>query len=246
VSLLYSPRFLTERIPVGFWRGNSPERHAAGCPNPGPSRVDLKAGLHERVVTYLRNGSTVSATARHEDSTCFLCGLSLPEKAASQGRWVKAAGPLTYLEDGAFVWPAGLAHYVEKHNVDLPQVFLERCLRGGGRTGWVAAPRGQATRVTALDDRPHWQAHSWASCPDHLREHCILALEMADLDVTEDFDAVLVEQGATGEPLIELGLRFPLLAAGPRPAPWNHAGEPMTWKRVCDKATIDVVTLGLK
>lgn len=34
------------------------------------------------------------------------------------------------LTDGVYVWPEGLVHYIEKHNVRLPRQFVEHVLRG--------------------------------------------------------------------------------------------------------------------
>lgn len=39
------------------------------------------------------------------------------------------------LTDGTWVWPEGLAHYVERHNVDLPSRFLDHIARSSARTG---------------------------------------------------------------------------------------------------------------
>jgi len=49
------------------------------------------------------------------------------------------------LTDGVYVWPEGLAHYLEKHNVRLPQEFVDHVLKS-------IELRGQHHVVTMLDD----------------------------------------------------------------------------------------------
>ncbi|MFD7655251.1 hypothetical protein ACFV4N_14870 [Actinosynnema sp. NPDC059797] len=86
---------------IGYWLG--PE--APGWPDVR-SFVDRSpdAALRDRVVAYLRGGSVFVAAAG--TSPCRFCGQ--PNGSAE-------------LTDGArFVWPEGLAHYVEAHDVRLP------------------------------------------------------------------------------------------------------------------------------
>jgi len=237
-----------EHIRAGYYAGDSAERRAAGLPNPKHSTAGLTAEQTASVVRYLRGGEGLCQQGKREDAVCYVCGATLPDKdhktLTNKGGRLKAA----HQTDGAFLWPAGLAHYVEEHDVELPPALVARALRAAASTagviGWVSAPRGQATRVTTLDANVHWQAKSWDYCTENLREQCILALEMLDLEVMEPFDAVLVDGGAAGPP-IELGLRLSLREVGPRPKVPDHAGEPMTWERVCDKGTIDARVLGL-
>jgi hypothetical protein len=47
------------------------------------------------------------------------------------------------LTDGEWVWPAGLAHYVEEHSVFLPEPF-------------VKTMRWQDWHVPVLDNEPHF------------------------------------------------------------------------------------------
>ena len=237
-----------EHIRVGYYAGDSAERRADGLPNPRHSTAGLTPAQTKAVVSYLRSGEGLVHAGMREDCVCYICGASLPDKEHKATTSPRGRMGAAHQTDGAFLWPAGLAHYVEKHDVELPHEMIERALRvaagTAGVVGWVAAPRGQATRVTALDKVVHWQAKAWASNTDNLREQCILALELAGLDVEGALDAVLVD-GCKDGPPIELGLRLPLLDAGPRPAAKEHAGDPMTWERIPDKTTIDVRTLGL-
>lgn len=86
---------------IGYWLG--PE--APGWPDV-QSFVDqsLDAVLRDQVVKYLRGGTVFVATAG--TSRCRICG---------------QANGNTELTDGVrFIWPEGLAHYVETHHVRLP------------------------------------------------------------------------------------------------------------------------------
>jgi hypothetical protein len=86
---------------IGYWLG--PE--APGWPDVR-TFVDpsLDSALRDRTVAYLRGGSVFVAAAG--TSLCRICGQ------------INGSAELT---DGVrFVWPEGLAHYVEAHNVRLP------------------------------------------------------------------------------------------------------------------------------
>ncbi|MBB5803089.1 hypothetical protein F4560_002857 [Saccharothrix ecbatanensis] len=86
---------------IGYWLG--PE--APGWPDVR-TFVDpsLDSALRDRAVAYLRGGSVFVAAAG--TSLCRICGQ------------INGSAELT---DGVrFVWPEGLAHYVEAHNVRLP------------------------------------------------------------------------------------------------------------------------------
>ncbi|MER5261929.1 hypothetical protein ABTZ99_07610 [Actinosynnema sp. NPDC002837] len=86
---------------IGYWLG--PE--APGWPDvrsfvdPSPD-----AALRDRVVAYLRGGSVFVAAAG--TSACRLCG--------------RMNGSAELTDGVRFVWPEGLPHYVEAHNVRLP------------------------------------------------------------------------------------------------------------------------------
>lgn len=71
--------------------------------------------------------------------------------------------------DGAWVWPEGLAHYVEVHGVRLPERFVRRASRGLGalagivrparregmidESGWLAWGRAQGASLDAAEVR---------------------------------------------------------------------------------------------
>ena len=91
---------------IGYWSGPGEEH----WPEPAlfvdggadPSKL-------RRVGEYLRSGTVFVAQAG--TSPCRLCG---------------SANGSTELTDGVyFVWPEGLAHYVEAHNVRLPDEITQ-------------------------------------------------------------------------------------------------------------------------
>lgn len=57
------------------------------------------------------------------------------------------------LTDGTFVWPEGLAHYVERHDVKLPDHFLQHVRE---RQGVIAPFRAPKPRF-GLYDRSAWE-----------------------------------------------------------------------------------------
>jgi hypothetical protein len=87
-------------VRIAYWRG----AQAPGWPDPREF-VDVSWDPSEResVADYLRRGFV--ARAYMGKSLCRLCG--------------EAVGSLE-LSDGVFIWPEGLAHYVEVHDVRLP------------------------------------------------------------------------------------------------------------------------------
>lgn len=79
---------------------------------PHPERFvddDLDADGRDLVVDYLHGGLVTTYWMGY--STCRICGL---ERNGTSD-----------LSDGTYLWPEGLAHYVEAHNVRLPNEFVE-------------------------------------------------------------------------------------------------------------------------
>jgi hypothetical protein len=96
---------------VGFWRQSEDEEsdlpHPSALVRPGWAGGDLA-----RVVSYLRSGRTYTRWRGH--SFCrFACGVA----HASMGS--------RDLGDGVWLWPEGLAHYVESHSVCLPDELVQ-------------------------------------------------------------------------------------------------------------------------
>jgi hypothetical protein len=122
-----------ERAKIGFWR-DTPEKFNRKCielARQGQDSVaayihdqaqlpDARAAVDPRwssaergaVIAYLKRGR-VSASYRGW-ANCRLCNLAVGSKD---------------LTDGAYVWPEGFPHYVERHGVRPPQEFVNHVLR---------------------------------------------------------------------------------------------------------------------
>jgi hypothetical protein len=101
-------------LAVGFW--------APGelCPDPRDlTPAKFPDELKGTIATYLRDGAVLREYLGY--SYCrFGCGIADSELGSAD------------LSDGTWVWPSGLAHYIEQHDVPLPAEFLsqvERSLR---------------------------------------------------------------------------------------------------------------------
>ncbi|MCF2532249.1 hypothetical protein [Yinghuangia soli] len=94
---------------LGYWRSDTNDR----LPHPA-NLVDTTWDGNERalVVDYLDDGRT--GRRFMGVSLCRICG-------AHNGGDEKT--------DGVYVWPSGLAHYVEHHGVRLPKEFVEHAIR---------------------------------------------------------------------------------------------------------------------
>lgn len=89
-----------------------------------------------RVLTYLRGGVTPWVAAGV--SWCrFRC----------EGRWCGSAE----LSDGRFLWPEGLAHYVERHGVRLPREFVTHALEAYPEATPRRAAHGLTLDNVAID-----------------------------------------------------------------------------------------------
>lgn len=101
------PRRLTL---IGYWRGSDPHDH---WPDP-EDFVDPGWDVDERriVTRYLQSGLIAKSFMGY--SSCRFCG--------------RNNGNLE-LSDGEFIWPEGLAHYVDEHDVRLPAEFVAHALQ---------------------------------------------------------------------------------------------------------------------
>ena len=89
-------------IPVGYWHSDrEPE-----LPMPDSNEF---VEHEEEIVQYLKNGREINAY--RGSSPCRLC-----DKRNNGSR---------EQSDGTYIWPNGLAHYVEDHNIRLPDKFVE-------------------------------------------------------------------------------------------------------------------------
>jgi hypothetical protein len=124
---------------LGYWAGEEEQGYPNPCDlvRPGWAGADL-----ELLIRYLTTAPMFRGYWGH--SSCrFRCGIDDTEMGSRE------------LTDGEWVWPEGLAHYVERHAVVLPEIFIEHCRsRGWQPTGANAAPDREA-------DDTFWRA--WAS-----------------------------------------------------------------------------------
>lgn len=143
------------------------------------------------------------------------------------------------LTDGRFVWPEGLAHYVERHDVLLPERFVQHVIATNGDTASFRAPKP----AFGLYDLGPWQrwAHERGACLD------LAGFELPDDEVREriaadlpgiDPDTILVCRGATREVVLTLpdgALELRQVRAGGAP-PRRFAGW-HEWPIARDPAT---------
>lgn len=166
----------------------------------------------ELVLRYLRGGKVL--VRYPEASFCrFDCG----EQAMG-------ASDLT---DGRYVWPEGLAHYVERHDVRLPEPFVAHATACGGDMAPFRLPKA----TFGLYDRAPWLAWSVAqrACPD------LDEFELPDDEIKERiaqdlagvaYDDILLCRGSTREVVLAVaggGLELRQVKAGGH-APQRFAG----------------------
>jgi hypothetical protein len=127
---------------VGFWRRAEADEsdlpHPSQLVEPGWAGDDLA-----RVANYLRSGRTYVPYRGY--SFCrFACGV---EDASMGSR---------DLGDGVWLWPEGLAHYVECHSVRLPDEFIEAMRSHGWQVPAEEALPGKLERFKAPRDLSFW------------------------------------------------------------------------------------------
>jgi hypothetical protein len=102
---------------VGFWRPNADwDDWRSPCELPDPRWLVRRGWLsrqRRRILAYLRSGYRFEGYAGPSYCRFWLCQ-AWPRRL---GNWD--------LTDGQWVWPEGLAHYVEKHGVCLPDEFAD-------------------------------------------------------------------------------------------------------------------------
>lgn len=92
-------------IPVGYWWSErEPE-----LPMPDSNE---SIEHEEEIVQYLRDARQINAY--RGSSTCRICG---DRRNGSREH-----------SDGVYIWPQGLAHYVEEHKTTLPEEFVNHIL----------------------------------------------------------------------------------------------------------------------
>ncbi len=193
---------------LGFW-------FSPFAPSTLPRPQGLVAALdpprRERVLRYLRGGKVL--VRYPEASFCrFECG--------------ETAMGCCDLSDGRFVWPEGLAHYVERHDVRLPDAFVAHVEARGGEVAACQLPKA----AFGLYDREPWLAWAKAqrACPD-LDGFAVPDDETRDRIASElpgvVYDEILLCRGSTREVVLAVsgGIELRQVCAGAR-APRRFAG----------------------
>jgi hypothetical protein len=125
-----------------------------------PPQEFVRTRLGAEVASYLRSGETYEQY-RGLSWCRFQCVVSYSEMGSRD------------LTDGTWVWPEGLAHYVESHGVDLPSKFLDHISSSVGK---IASSRHQGDLV----DFSFWE--TW--CRDNLSFDYLKRLELARQETT--------------------------------------------------------------
>lgn len=107
--------------PLGHWQPqiislNEPDLESDDLPDPSNlvCRNWIESSLKKKLVAYLRNGLTYNSY-RGVSYCRFGCGIDNCEMGFRE------------FTDGVWVWPEGLQHYVNKHDVMLPDEFVSHC-----------------------------------------------------------------------------------------------------------------------
>lgn len=199
-----------KRLEVLGWWFN--EQAPTELPRPQLLVGDCAADRRAALAAYLRAG--VALLRYPEPSFCrFACG---------EGDMGHAD-----LTDGRFVWPEGLAHYVERHDVRLPDHFVEHALA----QPLPLPPFGLPKAKFGLYDAGPWVAWAKAqrACPD------LHGFEIPTLDVLDRIaadlgpvphEAILGCRGSSREVILAVeggGIELHQLRAGGHP-PQRFAG----------------------
>jgi hypothetical protein len=112
---------MNEFRPLGHWQGqdvdlNEPDLESDELPDPRNlvCRDWIDLGKKQKLVAYLRSGATYN-WYRGFSYCRFDCGIDDLEMGSRD------------FTDGVWVWPEGLHHYVDKHDVMLPDDFVSHC-----------------------------------------------------------------------------------------------------------------------
>ncbi len=137
---------------VGYWFN---DRAPSAYPRPQRLVGIWDPADRTRVVAYLRAGDELESY-RGTSYCRFSCGTPSAEMGSLD------------LTDGRFAWPEGLAHYVEAHDVRLPEHFIAHALAGGPRSAvsvrriddapWFAWGKARGASI----DLDGWDALTWA------------------------------------------------------------------------------------
>lgn len=169
------------------------------------------------------------------------------------------------VDDGTYVWPSGLVHYLTKHRVGLPEEFIQHCLSGGKtpvverRSGFIAAVAHEFD--SAKFDLPHVIKSNVKECKEHI-EHCFRRClrtdpELGEMSFPVPYDAYPVTCTLRNGRIIGLEVTGPPIAIirqspknearysyghadtslrDPENLPWQH-GDPIPPHMFYDRAT---------
>ncbi len=136
--------------------------------------------VKDRVIEYLSNGK-VYRKYRGFSWCRFRCNLPHQEMGACD------------LTDGKWVWPEGLAHYVDKHDVKLPTDFVNQTKNTIGFSGDVNS--------LPLPSDEYWVEWCNKTASQDIKEKLLEARENAEIEYLrlrrEYFDRVEKEKGIT-------------------------------------------------
>lgn len=145
---------------VGYWAPAGELKNSADRPNPRdcavPGWATTSAG--RQLAGYLRAGYVESYEMGYSNCRFSGCG----DCRCPAGPWVEMG--CVALTDGSFVWPEGLAHYVEAHSVQPPDAagaaLLARATSADGQdftaqrqTVFTDAVAGAAAAVLEWDEQ---------------------------------------------------------------------------------------------
>jgi hypothetical protein len=97
-----------KRIPIGYWHS----KYEPNLPFPKENSSYLSQSDKDILIQYLTNSNHKKIHCLGH-SECRICD--------------KINGSLDIF-DGKYIWPEGLSHYIEMHDVELPDEFVEYCI----------------------------------------------------------------------------------------------------------------------
>jgi len=134
---------------IGYWKVSLHDAY----PFPQEVELDLASGVRAQTVRYLESGIWVAGYRGH--SYCrYGCG----------------ANGSAELSDGDWIWPSGLAHYVQVHGVGLPSEFIAHACRPHAQP--LLEPPRSSTRT-------RWNESLWVTWGKQYRSPMIEELLVA-------------------------------------------------------------------
>lgn len=129
---------------IGYWNGTSDE----GYIWPQEIVSEKKISYKKKIISYLQKGFPVLHWMGY--SGCRICCETLGSKCLSDGFWI---------------WPEKLEHYVDKHNIRLPEEFVRHMIKRNWKVSFSVKKDLSTSRDYQTDS--YWR--SWCienRCPD--------------------------------------------------------------------------------